>query len=525
MKKLRVVITIIITASAFLTASNVSAELKATGETSRERALDGIIHIEKELILNVPEVPRLCDQMDRVKRRVNVGDCELYCEIDGKGVALVLLHGGPGATHHYFHPSFSQAKNFAKIIYYDQRGCGLSDYKKSAGYSIEQAVEDLENLRKSLKVDKWIVLGNSYGGLLAQCYTVKYPESVSGLILVTSCVAMPVAMKPTRQYEFISEAERAKIKAIHSNSNLSSEQSLYNAWLNGDWKRQCYYKPSRERIAQGSRYVWKHDINFNSIMSQDMGGVDLEGAFDGCPIPTIIIEGRWDLTWNTDKPSILQKNHPNAQLLFFEDSGHTPFDDEPEKFFNVLRDYVLNLPDVSRRDMELWKKYLSKLKKEKKKQKDEFYPFLKTQVSEQEKASIERFNAIKKRILAGEKYFDLSTPVDSMLSYMSAVISKDTDTYRKTSAISQSSSIEFTPSWINQYKNLYIYRIQKSPQKPAEGDVYPVYIYVMAGEEKDFTGVEVFIYHQGGWRKLFNNCDNLRTNWREQVDWAKGLMK
>ena len=42
--------------------------------------------------------------------------------------ALVLIHGGPGGTHHYFHPWFSRAAGFARIIYYDQRGCGLSEF-------------------------------------------------------------------------------------------------------------------------------------------------------------------------------------------------------------------------------------------------------------------------------------------------------------------------------------------------------------------------------------------------------------
>ncbi len=168
---------------------NVCAELQAPNNKSRERARDGIVHIEKELVLDIPQVSRLCDQTDIVKRRVNVGDCELYCEIEGNGVPMVLLHGGPGATHHYFHPSFSQAKNFAKIIYYDQRGCGISDYKKGKGYSIEQAVDDLESLRQSLNINKWVVLGWSYGGVLAQSYVAKYPNSVSGLILVCSGVA------------------------------------------------------------------------------------------------------------------------------------------------------------------------------------------------------------------------------------------------------------------------------------------------------------------------------------------------
>ena len=60
---------------------------------------------------------------------------------------MVLLHGGPGGTHHYFHPTFSRAAEFSRVIYYDQRGCGLSDYAPGEGYTIQQAADDIEALR------------------------------------------------------------------------------------------------------------------------------------------------------------------------------------------------------------------------------------------------------------------------------------------------------------------------------------------------------------------------------------------
>ena len=123
---------------------------------------------------------------------------------------MVLLHGGPGATHHEFHPAFSKFKDFARIIYYDQRGCGQSEYKPDKGYSVEQAAEDLHHLCQALKLSKWFVLGHSYGGALAQCYTVKYPEDVAGLILVGSAEAAPLALRATRQYDFMSTEERKK---------------------------------------------------------------------------------------------------------------------------------------------------------------------------------------------------------------------------------------------------------------------------------------------------------------------------
>ena len=51
----------------------------------------------------------------------------------------------------------------------------------------------------------------------------------------------------------------------------------------------------------------------------------------------MIMEGKWDFTWNTDKPGILQKNHPGSQLIMFENSSHNPFQDEPEKFSGLCR--------------------------------------------------------------------------------------------------------------------------------------------------------------------------------------------
>jgi len=327
--------------------------------------MDRVVHIEQELVRDIPKVPRLCDSVaDLVKRRVNVADCELYCELEGDGVPLALLHGGPGATHHYFHPAFSRARDFAKVVYYDQRGCGLSDYEPGDGYSVDQAVEDLENLREALGIDKWIVLGHSYGGVVAQCYAIKYPERVAGLVLVGSSTAMQVPLKPGRERQFLSAEELARIREVNSAPGLSAAQRVYNCFLNGDWKRQHYHKPSRDRIARVALYEWKHDSRFRAAITSSLGSIDLRGAFDDCPFPALIVEGKWDLTWNTDKPGKLAANHPRARLVMFEQSAHSPFDDEPEKFFTLLREFIWDLPEVSAADVEGWKNRLAQWKQE-----------------------------------------------------------------------------------------------------------------------------------------------------------------
>ncbi len=343
---------------------------------NRESILDRVVTIEPELITEIPAVDRWCDRLELKKYRIDVGGAELYVEEEGRGTPLILINGGPGGTHHYFHPWFSQAKKYARIIYYDQRGCGLSDYKPGEdGYSVHQAVEDLDAIRLALDIDKWVLLGYSYGGFLAQFYTVNHPENVAGLILLGASPGMHVNTGRSRQNQFMSEEERSRLKEIRVElQRLSKENELprekyiqlllYNNFLNGDWKRQHFFKPSAERLSQIALYEWVHDVDFNGIMNRSMGTVDLKGAFENNPIPTLILEGKWDLTWGGKKPEILKNNHPNAQMVLFENAGHGIYDEEPEKFFTVLEDFLKNLPEVSKDEISSYRSTLGTWEKE-----------------------------------------------------------------------------------------------------------------------------------------------------------------
>jgi proline iminopeptidase len=321
----------------------------------RESIFDRVVRIEGTLVTEIPETPRWEEQLDLTVRRIDVGDAELYVEEEGSGVPLVLINGGPGGTHHYFHPWFGRAREYARVIYYDQRGTGLSDYEPGPnGYSVEQAVDDLEALRVALGIDRWVLVGFSYGGFLAQYYTTTYPGNVAGLVLVGASTGMWVDTGRSGQYDFISEAEidrmreiRAQLRELREREGWSRAQYLrllvYNNHINGDWKRQNYFKPTPTELAQMALYEWVQDADFNSVMNQSADKVDLTGAFDGSPIPTLILEGKWDLTWGEEKPTILSRNHPNARMVVIEHAGHSSYDENPDAFFGELESFVRDL--------------------------------------------------------------------------------------------------------------------------------------------------------------------------------------
>jgi len=315
-------------------------------EFRRETIFDKIVNIETDIIKDLPYLPPLCDKISNLKKGdVPIKDGKLYYEEEGQGLPLVLINGGPGGTHHVFHPEFSQLKDVARIIYYDQRGTGKSSHDPTGNtYTIKQAIEDLDELRKTLGFDRWVVLGWSYGGLLAQCYTLAYPKHVSGLVLVASSEALPSTIhKRSRTRLFLSQEEQDTIKNIWSKleaGELTLQQSTYNAQLNGDWKRQNYYKPTQSEIIRSTLYEWQPAQNFRTFIGSEQQKINLHGLFDDFKILTIIFEGRWDLTWDTDKFELMQKNHPHAKLHIFEKSGHRIFGDEQEKFFTLVRTFL-----------------------------------------------------------------------------------------------------------------------------------------------------------------------------------------
>ncbi|MDD5765133.1 MAG: alpha/beta fold hydrolase [Candidatus Marinimicrobia bacterium] len=346
---------------ALLAAVTVLMFIPACDRDTRETVLNTKPHLEDSIVYHLPSAPRLCDALNAEKKYVDIGDCRLYCEIESNGIPLVLINGGPGGTHHCFHPWLTAASKDFMVIYYDQRGCGLSDYKPGEGYSFEQTVDDLENLRKALNINRWIVLGHSYGGAIAQYYTIKYPQHVIGQILVG---AVPMLNKPEINTKsltpFLNEQETmkfSKIRALGIAGKLTLPQFYFNKDINGGWKRENFRMPDRNRLAQAAIY----DIVFDPAYSSDFDQYYFENAFDNCPIPTLICEGKYDSVWSDKKVSLFRKNHPNAQFKAFKKSSHNIYSDEPELFVETITRWGKSLKTADTEKISAWQNQTSEV--------------------------------------------------------------------------------------------------------------------------------------------------------------------
>jgi proline iminopeptidase len=132
-----------------------------------------------------------------------------YWQLGQNNQTVIVLHGGPGATHQYLRPEFDALAKTARVIYYDQRGCGKSD--SATSYTWQDHVADLKRLIATLAKDQKVFLaGSSWGSLLAILYAYTNPNDVKGVIL-TGTVAWLGEEKP---YKRDSLLNKHLIKAV-----------------------------------------------------------------------------------------------------------------------------------------------------------------------------------------------------------------------------------------------------------------------------------------------------------------------
>src|ERR1700728_3370391 len=95
----------------------------------------------------------------------------IYYKTLGRGVPLLLLHGGPGADHTDFLPALKPLARHCQLVLIDERGSGRSErLSDPRGYTLDNMVKDIERVRKHFKLPHLVVLGHSFGGILAQAY-------------------------------------------------------------------------------------------------------------------------------------------------------------------------------------------------------------------------------------------------------------------------------------------------------------------------------------------------------------------
>ena len=294
-----------------------------------------------------PEIePYATDMLD-------VGDGHrVYFEQSGnpKGKPVIFIHGGPGAGTNSNHRRFFDPNKY-RIILFDQRGCGKSTPHASIEANTTwHLVADMELIRSKLGISKWQVFGGSWGSTLALSYAVKHGEKVTELVLrgifllrkrelawfyqYGTCEMFPDAweeyLKP------IPESERhdmmsAYFKRLTSENrderlNACKAWSLWEGFTSGMYEDLEKVKQSfgDERFAEAFARIECHYFVNKGFFPSD--GWLLEQAATLRHIPTVIVQGRYDVICPMSSAWELHRVMPEAELFVIPDAGHSAFE-------------------------------------------------------------------------------------------------------------------------------------------------------------------------------------------------------
>lgn len=263
-------------------------------------------------------------------------------------IKVLLLNGGPGATHEYFEcfENFLPAEGI-EFIYYDQLACGNSDNPKDTSlFDLPRYVEEVEQVRKALELDStnFYLLGHSWGGLLAMEYALKYQQHLKGLIISNMMSSIPDYVK----YANDVLAKQMNPKVLDTIRKLEAKKD-YNNPKYMELLLPNFYAQHILRLPVDR---WPEPVNrsfskMNNLLYVTMQGPSEFGAsgklefwdrkadLHNIAVPTLVIGASHD-TMDPEHMKWMAKEVKNGSFLLCSEGGHMCFYDDQQVYMSGL---------------------------------------------------------------------------------------------------------------------------------------------------------------------------------------------
>lgn len=272
----------------------------------------------------------------------NSDGSKTYYKTFGKGEPLLIINGGPGMNSNGFEDMAKTLAEKQETIIYDQRGTGKSKLKdlNSKTISMKIMADDIESLRKHLKIQKWNILGHSFGGMLGSYYATVYPNSINKLVLSSSGGVDLTLLKTENLIERnLTKAEKDSLNYWNTKiekgdtsheTRLGRGRALAPAYVYD----QKYVPIIAERLTQGNSKI-------NGLLWEDMQKInfDCKPKLKSFKNPVLIIQGKQDVISN-EIGELAHKTFPNSKLILLENCRHYGWLDAKEKYFSEVNSFL-----------------------------------------------------------------------------------------------------------------------------------------------------------------------------------------
>ncbi|PWK20993.1 alpha/beta fold hydrolase [Xanthomarina spongicola] len=274
---------------------------------------------------------------------IPIPDGNLHITTYGQGEPILIINGGPGMNSEGFTSLAEELGKNNLAILYDQRGTGNSSISEvsTKTMTMDFMVDDIEVIRNHFKFEQWIVLGHSFGGMLASYYVSKHPENIKALILSGSG---GYDLSITRNLNLLSKLSQTERDSLNYwNRQISQGDTTYQARYNrGKYLAPAYIYDKKhtpiiaERLTQGNRTI-------NTLIWQNIRAIDFNctEAYKNFKQPVLIIQGKKDVM----DVSIAKSAHElltNSQLVFIDKCAHYGWLEQPEIYYQAIEAFLSN---------------------------------------------------------------------------------------------------------------------------------------------------------------------------------------
>jgi proline iminopeptidase len=271
---------------------------------------------------------------------VEINGNKLAVEVLGPedGPVLIAHHGAPGlGSRAEPRASFGALADTFRVVVFDARGSGESEGKPP--FTHEQWAADVEGLRQWIGAERFVMAGGSYGGFIAMEYAIRHPARLSALVLRDTSPDHDNEEAAQRNAENSTRVrvDRDKLRRINE-GRVRDNADLEDCWREILPLYDHHYDPAKveERVATTPYRYETHNFAF----AHNQPNYDIKAQLPGITCPTLITVGRDDWITPVASSETIASLIPNAKLVVFEKSGHSPQIEERELWLQVVREFL-----------------------------------------------------------------------------------------------------------------------------------------------------------------------------------------
>jgi proline-specific peptidase len=249
---------------------------------------------------------------------------------------LLVLHGGPGFDHSGLRGDFDGFADIAQVVYLDHRGNGRSVPSDPRTWTLAQWGDDIAAFCDALGIVRPIIVGQSFGGMVAQAYATQHPDHPRALVLSSTAARMDLD---------------ASLKIFAEKGGAEAGVIAERFWTSGapediaDYMRVCmplYNKGPRPGDADArERAIMRFEVYRHfSLPGGEIRTMDFRAALRKVSCPVLVVGGEDDPITPPALAREIATSLPNAELRLFDNAGHGAFRDDPARVLPVIRAFV-----------------------------------------------------------------------------------------------------------------------------------------------------------------------------------------